>query len=389
MHPRPNSLPTALLPALFATIALAGGLQATASRPPSQDTEPPQTELRPSAAPSELFEIDRVVDGDTLWIRRRGELEKLRLLSVDTEEKLSYEGSATKPGTVFGDETSLWAQNLFEKLGTRSADGVARIGLAFPPGPLHAAAGDASQGVEAYDVYGRLLCHVILPDGTDFNLLLVRLGKSPYFNKYGNSELAHEAFVEAQQLARAEGLGIWDPETNTPRTAGAPAAKRDYDKLMPWWELRAQAIDRFRQLAADAPLEVVAADDPEALARAFEHQRALPEDEPGPLRVFGLVDRVFDEDDGSLTVLLRSGAEDAAVRFVVDKEQRSAFQHVDFEGLNWAYQQNYAWFTGQLEPGSRGGYVLRGTSHEQVEIAHPRSLDEPPAEAGAPRPEQR
>ena len=63
------------------------------------------------------------------------------------------------------------------------------VGLAFP------------DGVEANDVYGRLLCHVILADGTDFNLKLVELGKSPYFNKYGNSRICHDEFVATQAAA--------------------------------------------------------------------------------------------------------------------------------------------------------------------------------------------
>ena len=144
--------------------------------------------------PTELFDVVRVVDGDTVHIQRGGEKVKLRLLSVDTEEKLSFNGSASKPGTVFGEETSQWAEELFAELGDDP-----KIGLRFP------------NGIEANDVYGRLLCHVVMPDGTDFNVLLVELGKSPYFNKYGNSRIAHGEFVEAQRLARNEKLGIWNP----------------------------------------------------------------------------------------------------------------------------------------------------------------------------------
>src|SRR6186997_2626120 len=71
---------------------------------------------RPRAAhevpPTELFEIERFVDGDTIHVRRNGEVEKLRLLSVDTEERMGpgHASSATKPSTVFGEETALWAE---------------------------------------------------------------------------------------------------------------------------------------------------------------------------------------------------------------------------------------------------------------------------------------
>ena len=79
-------------------------------------------------------------------------------------------------------------------------------------------------GREQRDSYGRLLCHVILADGRDFNLLLVEEGKSPYFNKYGNSLVAHAAFVAAQQHAREKSKGIWDPTTNVPKDPKAPIA---------------------------------------------------------------------------------------------------------------------------------------------------------------------
>jgi hypothetical protein len=80
--------------------------------------------------------------------------------------------------------------------------------------------------MEERDVYGRLLCHLILPDGRNFNLLLVELGKSPYFNKYGNDLICHQAFVDAQARARKAQKGIWDPKTNVPKTEGAPSARR-------------------------------------------------------------------------------------------------------------------------------------------------------------------
>ena len=143
----------------------------------------PQVDSASTKRPAELFEVVRIVDGDTLHILREGQTEKLRLLSVDTEEKIipGRKGSASKPQTVFGEETRLWTEAYLEDY--RDASGKLSIGLAFPGGK------------EARDVYGRLLCHVVMPDGTDFNLLLVELGKSPYFNKYGNSLISHESPV--------------------------------------------------------------------------------------------------------------------------------------------------------------------------------------------------
>ena len=340
--------------ALLALALPAGAIQVEAAAPRAQSSA--------LAAPSELFEIERVVDGDTLWIQRAGALEKLRLLSVDTEEKLAFEGSDTKPGTVFGEETSLWAQDFFAARAAR--EGRARIGLLFPG------------GVEQRDPYGRLLCHVLLEDGADFNVLLVREGKSPYFNKYGNSTLCHAEFVRAQAAARAEGLGIWDPRTNAPATPGAPSAKRPYAELGAWWDLRAAAVDDYRAARAADPAHVAATDEPEALAEVLAAGGR-------GARIFGLVERVFEEDDGSRTVLFRSGDPKRAFRLIVPSERRAAFAELDFEGFGREFEQNYVWLQGALEAGPRGGFAMR--AEDPAQVARARSLAEPaePVEAAS------
>src|SRR5688572_15294746 len=162
---------------------------------PSSAVASARARLAHEVAPAELLEIERVVDGDTVWVRRAGAVEKLRLLSVDTEERLGkgHAASATKPQTVFGEETALWATELLLK---GAKDGAkARVGVLFP------------DGREQRDVFGRLLCHLMLPDGTDYNLLLVEQGWSPYFTKYGHDTVCHAAFVAAQAEARKAGRG--------------------------------------------------------------------------------------------------------------------------------------------------------------------------------------
>jgi len=316
-------------------------------------------------APEELFEVLRVVDGDTVHIRRKGEYEKIRLLSVDTEERIR-EGSGGKLQTVFGEECALWAIRFFKDLADE--DGKTRIGLRFP------------KDVEARDVYGRLLAHVILSDGRDFNLLLVEKGKSPYFNKYGNSLISHEAFVEAQREARKKQLGIWNPATNEPKTEGAPAAKRDYDQLMPWWEARAQAIDGFRERSAEQPEAVLSSEDADGIEAAVTAKREV--------EVFGAVDRTFEESNGDLTVLLRATDRDRSVRVVVPRRLReSVAKIVDFEAVRDAFRQNYVYVRGTLTSGRRGPRIETKIA-DQWRLAGPepaRAVLQEAAEAGAPR----
>jgi endonuclease YncB( thermonuclease family) len=303
------------------------------------------------APPTELFEVARVVDGDTIHINRDGHLEKLRLLSVDTEERLSGRAnvSPTKPETVFGEECALWAQEYFADLAKDGAP--ARVGLVFP------------SSEERRDVYDRLLCHVVLPDGTDFDLLLVQLGKSPYFNKYGNSLVCHEEFVAAQKAARKAKIGIWDPNTNRPKAKGASAAVRPYDRLLPWWQARAEAIDTFRRAAKADPLRSVDAESPERLAASA--RAALPE-----VEVFGQIYRIFDEDDGSRTVLFRSGDSARALRVRIAKEDVRAHAKLDLSSVRREFAQNFIYVKGRLVETKRG-FEMRSSGPDAWRVAEP------------------
>jgi endonuclease YncB( thermonuclease family) len=300
--------------------------------------------------PTATVEIVKVVDGDTLNVLLDGQEESLRLLSVDTEEKISGRPltSPTKPQTVFGEETAQWAREFFAALGEP-----ARIGLAFPEGRRR-------------DSYGRLLCQVLLPDGRDYNLLLVEQGKSPYFNKYGNSLVEHEAFVRAQASARAARLGIWNPATNRARTPGAPSAVRPYDELLPWWDARARAIDAFRARAAREPDAVFSHEDPAGLERAFELCRADP---ARRVTVFAAIERFYDEADGSLTVLLRSGDEHTSLRAAVPAEERPALEPW-LRASTAEFRQNYLYATGRMERNGRG-LVLTGAGPSDWRLAEP------------------
>lgn len=294
--------------------------------------------------PTELFKVLWVVDGDTIHIERNGEREKLRLLSIDTEEKYNKGNtSTTKPWTRYGEQATGWAQGFL--MPRSPADGDIRVGLRFPG------------GVESYDPYGRLLCHVVTAEGIDFNLLMVRTGLSPYFNKYGNSRIDHKRFVAAQEAAQAEERGVWDSRTN------AGGKKRPYDKLMPWWQARADAVQAHRDLAAKDPLRYVTADEPDALAAAIEKG-------PREVTVLALIDKFYEEDDGSRTVLLRGGDKRRSVRVRIPKELRAAMEKHDLDHSFEDFRQNYWLIDGTLQSGARG-FDLVGAAVEDWRLAGP------------------
>jgi micrococcal nuclease len=307
-------------------------------------------EFAPVAAPVVEVEIVKVVDGDTLDVRLDGAVVPLRLLSVDTEEKISGHplGSPTKPQTVFGQETADWARAFFAALGTPP-----RVGLTFPEG-------------RRFDVFGRLLCHVRLPDGRDYNRLLVELGKSPYFTKYGNSLVDHAGFVHAQAAARAAQLGLWNPATNRPRSPDAPAALRPYAELLPWWDARAAAIEAFRSASARDPDSVVSHEDPAGLRRALER---CQRDAAARVTIFGAIERFYDETDGSLTVLLRAGEPDTALRATVPADQRAELEPF-LRSTTAEFVQNYLYVTGRLTSHARG-FLLHEARRADWRLAEP------------------
>lgn len=287
--------------------------------------------------PTELYDVEKVVDGDTVHIQRGGKLEKLRLSCVDTEEKFATNSTdPTKPSTVFGEDCAQWAAKFFADLAKPGEK--PKVGLKF--------AGDR----EERDVYGRLLCHLILPDGRNFNLLLVELGKSPYFNKYGNDLVCHELFVAAQSRARNANRGIWDPATNVPKTEGARSARRPYEKLLPWWDARAEAIESYRAAAAKDAEHVAAADMPHELERALATS-AKGED----VSIFGSIQRIFREDDGSVTVLFRTGDKQPAFRAKFAREHVAKYEGLGLDKRDdEEFVQNFLWVKGRVVKGARG-----------------------------------
>ena len=192
--------------------------------------------------------------------------------------------------------------------------------------------------------------------------MLVQRGKSPYFNKYGHSKICHEEFVRAQAKARKNKLGIWHPETNKSARADAPAATRPYEDLLVWWQARADAIDEFRAKAKKDPATWIDAEDPEGLERAAKSN--------APVNVFCAIARTFDEDDGSKTILMRSGDKQRSLRVLVSKELQAAHKDLDLDRYREEFRQNYLYVEGKIVRGRRG-FELHPQSPDQWRPAGP------------------
>lgn len=128
-----------------------------------------------------LYEVTRVVDGDTFVINYNGKEEKVRLIGVDTPESVHPDKNKN---TEFGNEVSNYSkQMLLEK----------QIKLEFD--------------VSERDKYGRLLAYVYL-DGQMYNKMLLERGYAKVATYPPNVKYVEE-FTAIQKQARADKVGLW------------------------------------------------------------------------------------------------------------------------------------------------------------------------------------
>lgn len=187
------------------------------------------------------FKMSKVIDGDTF--RFEGMDKSTRLLGIDTEETFKTDDAEQKTNEI----AQFWDQ--FYK--TERGDSKMPVKTDSPLGfEAWKWADDFFKDAESVrlekedddrtvDIFGRYLVYLIaIKNGKEinYNVECVRQGYSPYFNKYGNSKRFHNEFVEAQNYARENKLGIWNPEKKH---------YPDYDERIKWWDKRADQLKSY------------------------------------------------------------------------------------------------------------------------------------------------
>lgn len=133
------------------------------------------------------YEVVKVVDGDTIDIDIDGKIERLRLIGIDTPETVD----PRREIQCFGIEASNKAKELLN-------------------GQFVTLESDESQGDR--DKYKRLLRYVILADGSNFNLYMVREGYAHEYT-YDEAYKYQAEFKSAEEDARNNLKGLWSPQT--------------------------------------------------------------------------------------------------------------------------------------------------------------------------------
>lgn len=131
----------------------------------------------------DLYSVIKVVDGDTIDVSINGQIERLRLIGINTPETVD----PRKPVECFGREASDRARALLD-------------------GKKVLLESDPNQGER--DKYSRLLRYVFLESGENFNLMMVQDGYA-YEYTYDTPYKYQDEFKGAQRYAETNRLGLW------------------------------------------------------------------------------------------------------------------------------------------------------------------------------------
>jgi micrococcal nuclease len=149
---------------------------------------PSMTSVAPSAVEANAV-VDRIVDGDTIDVLIGGEVERVRLIGIDTPE-VAREAFADRPAQAtecFGDEASAFTASLLA------------VGA-----PVR-----LERDVVPRDDFGRLLAYVYrASDGVFVNYEIVRQGYAQPLTIPPNVTFS-EVMVEAARDAEADDAGLW------------------------------------------------------------------------------------------------------------------------------------------------------------------------------------
>lgn len=270
-------------------------------------------------------EITKVTDGDTF--RFKNLTKSTRLLFIDTEETFKGKDSEEKINAI----KDRWIEYYYEQKKEKNSDHPIKLESPFGMQTTEwtkAFFKDAKRiriekddTLRGEDMYGRYLVYVLAEkDGKFLNYAVecVRQGYSPYFNKYGNSRRFHKEFTEAQDFARNNKLGIWNPESK---------CYPDYEERIAWWNERAAELNYFyANYAADKKyINVMNSDAPARLKENTGREVVL----------FGNIGEIYTD---RFPYLLRNSiTKEVSVDFLIDEKNAWVFSEIDIKKMESNY----------------------------------------------------
>jgi len=153
---------------------------------------------------SDLYDVVKIVDGDTIDVQMENKIERLRLIGINTPETVD----PRKPVECFGQEASAKAKELLNGR---------KVYL------------EKDEMQDERDKYGRLLRYVWREDGLFYNLEIIKQGYA-YEYTYQAPYVYQQKFKEAEQYSRKNKLGLWaDSACQTEQEQHAEATSANSD----------------------------------------------------------------------------------------------------------------------------------------------------------------
>jgi len=134
------------------------------------------------------YQVEKVIDGDTIVINFEHNKTRVRLIGLNTPEARNFK---ERKKECFGLEASKKAKEILNNK---------TITLELDP----------SQS--KYDKYGRLLAYIFV-DGINFAKLMISSGYGYEYTYHGQKYKYQKEFKEAQKRAEKKKLGLWAEES--------------------------------------------------------------------------------------------------------------------------------------------------------------------------------
>ncbi|HMS65605.1 MAG TPA: thermonuclease family protein [Ignavibacteria bacterium] len=193
------------------------------------------------------FKITKVTDGDTF--KFEGLDKSARLLGIDTEETFKTADAEQKTNEI----ATYWEEFYKNERGDNKMPVKTDSPLGFEAwkwaetffADVDSVRLEREADDRSVDIFGRYLVYLIAYKNggeINYNVECVKQGYSPSFNKYGNSKRFNSEFEQAQNFAKENQSGIWDP---------AKKHYPDYDERIIWWNKRAQQIENYEKNYSD------------------------------------------------------------------------------------------------------------------------------------------
>lgn len=203
----------------------------------------------------ELYDVVKVIDGDTVTIKMGEKNETLRLIGIDTPET-----NDTRTGVqCFGAEATAYLKKIIGE----------RVAIET----------DASQGER--DKYKRLLVYLFAESGANVNKKLIADGYA-YEYTYDDEYKYQDEFKAAETAAREEGKGLWAPDACPKPTTKSEVKKVTAPAVLPAVSAVPEASTTTASAAPPATAQEVKTEEPYVEPKPEPKPETKPETKSEP-----------------------------------------------------------------------------------------------------------